>query len=263
MFTRLMQKKHGEYYFVGDVHGNFTKLANSLAHIGFDQRYDTLVCVGDLVDRGPESADILQFLRYPFIRSVMGNHEVFAIQYSGIRTSPQFHINPTDYIRWGGEWFMNLLPQTRQKIAARLSKLPIAIEVMTAKGKIGVVHGNIPNTWADTIARLLGDDLNKRLTIIDWCQWDRSKLKAEDRSGVDDLRALVTGHSPVIAATKHGNRYYIDTNSRFGGEFTFLRGSDLKTIAITRDDLEQRAQARVYKSMSDLWGPAAHPPEEH
>lgn len=255
MLKSLRKKEIGEYFFVGDIHGNFTKLANSLAYIGFSPKYDTLVCVGDLVDRGPESIDVLKFLRYPFVRSVMGNHEVFAIQYAGEHNKCPFPIHPTDYIRWGGEWFINASKQMQQKIAAKLSKLPIAIEVHTPDGVIGVVHANIPNSWADMRERLLGNNPIRRDTIIDWCQWDRSRFNIEDADIIPDLRALIVGHSPVPKITQFGNRLYIDTNSsRSGGHFTFIRGSDLQAITVTPDDLEQRRQTGIYKTMSELWG---------
>ena len=48
----------GRDFGVGDIHGYFTKLQAALDAIGFNPAVDRLFSVGDLVDRGPESAEV-------------------------------------------------------------------------------------------------------------------------------------------------------------------------------------------------------------
>lgn len=242
----------GECYIVGDIHGNFTKVANCLDSLGFNPKEDTLVCVGDLVDRGAESSSVLEFLAYPFVHSVQGNHETFAL--SWYKLDGYYAVLGRDYIRWGGEWFMKLSPGQQGKIARRLHKLPIAIEINTPRGVVGVVHANIParTSWAEVKHKLRTGSQS----MIDWLQWDREIYKREVTETIPDLAALVVGHTPVLRPMTYGNRHYIDTHSRReAGFFSFYRVSD--GAIITADDitLANRHEAGIYKTMSQLWEP--------
>ena len=61
---------------VGDVHGCFRTLERALGEIAFDPARDRLFGVGDLVNRGPHSADALQWLESRFDAVTLGNHDV-------------------------------------------------------------------------------------------------------------------------------------------------------------------------------------------
>jgi hypothetical protein len=54
----------GRDFVCGDIHGCFDELDAALAKLQFDPAVDRLISVGDLVDRGPRSADepLVQFL---------------------------------------------------------------------------------------------------------------------------------------------------------------------------------------------------------
>jgi serine/threonine protein phosphatase 1 len=57
---------------IGDIQGCYQELEELLDRVGPDQ----IVAVGDLVDRGPDSAAVLDFFKTSSnARSVMGNHE--------------------------------------------------------------------------------------------------------------------------------------------------------------------------------------------
>lgn len=60
---------------VGDVHGCYAELMDLLDLAGLGPG-DELVSVGDLVDRGPDTARVLDFFRgNPWASAVLGNHE--------------------------------------------------------------------------------------------------------------------------------------------------------------------------------------------
>ena len=64
-FLRIPRNVSGRDFAVGDVHGHFSRLRQSLDRLGFDPALDRLFSVGDLVDRGPENEQVLDWLRQP------------------------------------------------------------------------------------------------------------------------------------------------------------------------------------------------------
>lgn len=60
---------------VGDIHGCYQELLDLLDRAGLGPD-DTVLAVGDIVDRGPDSGQVLDFFRTrPGARSIQGNHE--------------------------------------------------------------------------------------------------------------------------------------------------------------------------------------------
>ena len=76
---------------IGDVHGCFRTLEALLERIDLDYRRDRLWMVGDLVNRGPRSLDVLRWARAleeemgDRFRAVLGNHDLHLIaRYLGV-----------------------------------------------------------------------------------------------------------------------------------------------------------------------------------
>lgn len=66
------------HYAVGDLQGCYDPLRFLLDRVSFDPKKDTLICVGDLVNRGPKSLKTLRFLISlgDSCQTVLGNHDI-------------------------------------------------------------------------------------------------------------------------------------------------------------------------------------------
>lgn len=215
----------GHDFAVGDVHGYFTRLQAALDAAGFDPGRDRLFSVGDLVDRGPESLKVDEWLlRKPWFHAIRGNHEQMAIEsYEAGKGSHQcsFHcIN-------GGAWFYALSSIEQSCYASIFSDLPLLIEVETTAGRVGLVHADCPcKSWPELVAAIeRGDSEADHLSAI--CLWSRHRIQHEDRSVIDGVRAVVAGHTPLRQVAVLGNVYHIDTAGWLDGHFTLL---DLATL---------------------------------
>jgi len=66
-------------YAIGDVQGCFDELLKMLDLVKFDQMKDQIWLAGDLVNRGPKSADVLRFAKKlgpSCVKVVLGNHDL-------------------------------------------------------------------------------------------------------------------------------------------------------------------------------------------
>jgi len=227
VFTHFDTNPTGRDFAVGDIHGHFTRLQKALDEIDFDPSADRLFSVGDLVDRGPESKQSLDWLARPWFFAIQGNHEALAIQH--VRGEP---LDYRMYMNSGGSWFLELTTDTQHIFAEHFSRMPIAMEVETSAGLIGMVHADCPfPTWEMLRATLQGY-LPDSLRAEEYCQWSRERLQTHDVSGVPDLRAMVVGHTPLPHVEVLGNVFHIDTGgwrSHHKGHFTLL---DLQTMEI-------------------------------
>ena len=71
----------GRTFAIGDIHGDLEQLYKILSCLPSLEKDDTLVFVGDYIDRGPRSADVIHFLRTlptqipSKVVALRGNHE--------------------------------------------------------------------------------------------------------------------------------------------------------------------------------------------
>lgn len=76
-----------KYFAIGDIHGSFRHLENLFPTLPLDRERDTLVFLGDYINRGPQVREVIDFicaLKKEGYRIVplMGNHEYLLLEYA-------------------------------------------------------------------------------------------------------------------------------------------------------------------------------------
>lgn len=194
------RNRAGRDFVAGDIHGCFRTLENALRRVEFDPARDRLFSVGDLVNRGPNSLDALDWLRTGRINAVRGNHEAMVTRTLEAR---QHHFFTP--------WARDLDDGECNEWITALCKLPLAIEVDTAHGPIGIVHaGVLARSWTRTTEGLRARNREAIQTALvggDTCGW-----RGTPCSPVSGLWRLVTGHFVRRRAKLDGALWQIDTH---------------------------------------------------
>lgn len=207
----------GEDYVVGDVHGCFDALSDHLRKISFNPSFDRLFSVGDLVDRGPLSEDSYEWLSKPWFHAVRGNHEQMAIDYF------QGYGEAYIYEKNGGKWFLDLSRAEQGLFVEKFKVLPIALEVETVKGLVGIIHAECPTkSWKDLEDALSG---HNDIAYENVAMWSRDKINYKDTSEIEDVYCVYVGHTPLREIVQLGNVVYIDTAACFDGKLTIVNMS--------------------------------------
>lgn len=130
--------------FVGDVQGCRDELEQLLAEVRFDPAADVLLPVGDLVNRGPDSAGVLRLCRALDAQAVLGNHDVHLLRTArGDRRSS------------ARDTFLDVLAaRDRAELLAWLHALPL----IRAFEDVVLVHAGLSPAWPDACAVLRGRD---------------------------------------------------------------------------------------------------------
>jgi serine/threonine protein phosphatase 1 len=227
LIKRFERNTAGRDFAVGDIHGHFTRLQAALDAAGFDPLVDRLFSVGDLVDRGPECEDVIKWLNLPWFHPVRGNHDDYVCRY-----------DTADIGNWmenGGTWFVGLPHLEQANYQVMFKELPIAIEVETDHGLVGILHADCPfDSWHELQFELTGASTPKRLRQVqNTCMWSRSRVEQEIDLKVEDISAVIVGHTPLLRPVLLGNVYHIDTGgwrADGSGHFTLINLNTLETI---------------------------------
>ena len=205
VLSRFARNETGRDFVVGDLHGMFAHLSMLLKEIGFSMEKDRLFSVGDLVDRGPGSKDALEWLRYDWFHACRGNHEQFAID----------SIHPEHLETWvrynGGEWWLDLGPAEQRRFRDAFERMPLAMEIETDTGTVGIVHADVPpsQTWDEFMELLQVGDRDATLTAL----WSRTRLQGDcvNRPVKGRVERVYCGHTPLRQSIALENVYFIDT----------------------------------------------------
>jgi serine/threonine protein phosphatase 1 len=201
--------KLGRDFVVGDIHGAYEMLAQGMRKVRFNPRLDRLFSVGDLIDRGPDSLRALEYLAKPWFYAIRGNHD------DDFEKIPSERLRHLALANWNGlGWAAGLPERDIDRLKERFASLPVAMEVQTKRGVVGLVHGEVPQGmgWSEFLAKIdSGDE-----ACIESALWGRERIQSADASGVAGIDRLFVGHTIQWTGPKRlGNVYAIDTGAVF------------------------------------------------
>lgn len=256
---RYEKNQNGRDFVVGDIHGHGELLFVALAqlcngeglHQPFDFNKDRLFSVGDLVDRGPDSAHVVSLLAEPWFFAIKGNHEDMAIRWYD-RTDPDYATMPIadwpmdagSYVRNGGQWFLDLNEAGQLLVINSIRHLPLAIELETDEGLLGIIHAEVrSDDWHglyDACEGYIPGKYSKHFKAVEEeALWARDKIQQERSwDTIKGIDAVVCGHTPLKMPVVMGNQMYIDTmgwRPDKGGVFTIIEAKEI--IRAVRDGL--------------------------
>ena len=236
----------GRDFAVGDIHGEFSLVLEALELAGFDGRADRLFCVGDLIDRGSECHKVLEFLTTPGIFSIKGNHEDDLV---GVAKSSKAGVPKLLEIACreiGVMWWHELDEGLRGEIVEEFAALPLAFEVKTHQGVVGIVHAEpVPSLSWSYFVELLeqGEEL-----AVESALRGREVAEGREEGCYGDVWRVFAGHTPAPGGMESfGNLLCIDTGAVFGKHGAGNKGH-LTLARIDAPDFELRKE----RSMSGL-----------
>ena len=212
---RFARNKNGRDFVVGDLHGAFATLEALLDKVSFDTRRDRLFSVGDLVDRGAASGKALDWIEArPWFHAVRGNHEQLLLDSAADYRAMQLWMSN------GGDWWHTEDDNRQTRFRNAVARLPFALRIKTATGRVGVIHADIPSgwNWDSMCARLEAGDRE----AICHALWLRERCRTPKSSGpvAGNIDRIYCGHTPMKKPTTVSNVHYLDTGAGWGDRLT-------------------------------------------
>ncbi len=176
-------------YVIGDIQGCDDELGELLALIRFDAAADRVYFVGDLVNRGPKSAEVLRRVKaladVDAAECVLGNHDFFLIMaFEGFSKLHQ------------GDTLDQVL---RQPDAAALVEWLRQRPLLLVDRTNVIVHAGLLPAWTVADARTLAGEIERELRGPEYRKFLRSLFGNEPRIWHDDLTGIAR-HRAVVNA---------------------------------------------------------------
>lgn len=198
----------GRDFVTSDIHGSFDLLYQGLAELNFDPSQDRLFIVGDLIDKGENSEEARNVLESHWAFCLRGNHENLCLEmYDGSvldKEKLEFNIEKN-----GMAWWAGLTQPERLDFLHQFAALPVAMEVDTEQGAVGLVHAEVPLGMPWPVFMLALQSGDPRVTMH--ALWSRDRVNRGIVTPVPGIAKVFCGHTPHVRATAYGNVCVLDT----------------------------------------------------
>ena len=201
----------GKIFAIGDIHGSFDRLKDLMQKIPIDFENDTLVFIGDYIDRGPGSVEVVDYLlalrrQVPGIIFLKGNHEDMLEKY----------LDGTDrftYLLNGGQ---NTLDSYLSK-TNRSDSFPIPADHMDFFKSLRLYYETEAYIFVHAGLR---PKVNLESQKTEDLLWIRDKFIY---SRYNFGKPVVFGHTPLEKPLVESNKIGIDTGAVYGNALTCVQ----------------------------------------
>ncbi len=225
--------------FIGDIQGCREELEALLEAVSFDPSADELHPVGDLVNRGPDSAGTLRLLQSLDAGGVLGNHDLHLLAASEGRREPSRRDTFHDVLE----------AEDRDSLLKWLAQRPFA----RGWNDILCVHAGLDPTWPDPAEDHLRDldpyepDLRAAfVTRVRYCAKDGRRPKKDDPPPeapfqpwfvfmplrARETRTLVFGHWSSRGLVERPKLRGLDTGCVWGGALTAWIAEEDRLVSV-------------------------------
>ena len=200
---------------IGDIHGCYDQLVALLKKIPINFKQDTLVFMGDYIDRGPQSVEVVDYLielkkRVPGIIFLKGNHEDMLEKY----------LDGTDrftYLLNGGQQTLDSYLSRSTNTGAH----PIPPDHMEFFKSLQLVYETENYIFVHAGLRpKVALDSQETEDML----WIRDKFL---NSRFDFGKPVIFGHTPLGKPLVTSNKIGIDTGAVYGNELTCIQLPDM------------------------------------
>ncbi len=200
---------------IGDIHGSYDQLLDLMAKLPIDFANDTLVFIGDYIDRGPCSVEVVDYLidlkkRVPGVIFLKGNHEDMLQKYLD-----------------GTDRFTYLLNGGQNTLDSYLSR-----KIQSDSFPIPADHMDFFNSlqlYYETEAYIfVHAGLRPKVPLAS--QQAEDMLWIRDKfiySNYNFGKPVVFGHSPLEKPLVESNKIGIDTGAVYGNTLTCVQLPDI------------------------------------
>lgn len=249
----------GPFDIVGDVHGCADELESLLSKLGYVVEWSgkkvqvtpregrRAVFVGDLVDRGPRSPDVLRIAKHMVesgaALAVVGNHDDKLQRYLSGRKVIISHGLELTIEQLAGEG-PEFLAELRQWLDGLIS------HYVLDGGKLVVAHAGVKEEMQGRVAS----------AIRTFCMYGETTGEVDDfglpvrwnwAAEYQGTAKVVYGHSPVLEANWVNGTICIDTGCVFGGKLTALRYPELELVGVAASKTYYEPVRPLHSLVSD------------
>lgn len=264
-----------DIWVIGDIQGCAQSLKLLLAHPTVNQADSEFVFVGDLVNRGPDSAGVLRQIRALGKRAhtVLGNHDIHLLGVAaGVRQCSSSDTldsvlkapDAAELIDWlrhqplaihlAGHLIIHagLHPEWQLKTVLKLAKkVQKTLQAPNWESRIALLFGNKPSLWSKELKGVKKQryTVNALTRLRHFDQYGHIDTKHKGQpsyeNGLTPWFAMpnkqielpvVFGHWSALGLYLQADAIGIDTGCLWGGQLTAIRLSDRKIIQVANQD---------------------------
>jgi len=189
------------HYVIGDVQGCYSELQALVKKIKFNPNKDKIIFAGDLVNRGHQSLEVMEFcMRHKgSIKAVLGNHDFYLLYL-------------IEHQKKNKSLKKVLDSKNIQKYHSWLKKLPLLLEIKIKETKetFWISHAGIPYIWDIRMAKKLSKEIQTGMKddsfkILENIWGDAPKIWNSDLKGYKRSRTIINYFTRMRFLGKDGS----------------------------------------------------------